>query len=117
MEPKDLTLENLTILIDMCNSDKDFKWSLLKAKAKSREPEKTFLLILLAVSGRDTHNNGLKDVANIKEAALNFIYKTALNQMPKYLNSNHSITQGLEALPQDMDWVPIIARWRLMINR
>lgn len=112
METKDLTPENLMLLIDISNSYNAFNPGTLSLeKARRDTPEETFLKILWY------SNYELYTIDKFKDIALDFIYKTALNQMPKYLTPDYNNVWGSETLLEDYNWVPVVAQWRLRINR
>lgn len=109
METKDLTVENLNILIDMSNSTNSFQPGYLTYDKVTKEtPEDTFLSILWY------SNFELWEISEFKDTAIDFIYNKNLKEMPKYINDHFDfITPSNSSY---YNWITLVAKWRLTIG-
>jgi hypothetical protein len=109
MEAKDLTAENLKILIDMSCSINSFRPEYLTfEKVTQGTPEETFLSILWY------SNFELWEINEFKDLALEFIYEKDLKEMPKHINDHNDILSS-DSSPY-YNWISLVAKWRLAIG-
>ena len=110
METKDLTIENLQALIDLCNSNNNLQ--IIKEHVTCGTPEET-LLTLLYFTDYEAF-----PLDEFKEAALELIFHKDLSDMPLFLipNRNYSELLGCKDPFIYYSWIPIVAQWRLTLG-
>lgn len=114
MNKTDLTLENLQLLINISNEFNCLPPGYMPSYITEdiqKNSEKIFIEILLY------SNFELYEVDEIRDFALDFIYNKKLNEMPLYLEQDHSNALNKTLTLSDFQWVPVVARWRLYISR